>query len=92
MDYILAALYGLKSESYVSGTIPCANNTKYFSIDTMRTVTNWEIKKYNTIDGIEDVTFNTTATLSGYLPDAIYYCYIVPSTAYSVWIAHYKTF
>ena len=44
------------------------------------------------MEGSEDVIFNTTATLSGYLPDAIYYCYFVPSTAYRVWTAHYQTF
>jgi hypothetical protein len=38
------------------------------------------------------VFFNSTATLSGYLPDAIYYCYFVPGTAFSTWTKHYKTF
>jgi hypothetical protein len=38
------------------------------------------------------VTFSTTATLSGYLPDAIYFCYFVPGTAKHRWRDHYETF
>jgi hypothetical protein len=58
----------------------------------MHTYTNYQIKSTDTQEGVEDVFFNTTATASGYLPDAIYYCYFVPSTAYKNWQAHYKTF
>ena len=38
------------------------------------------------------MTFNTTATLSGNLPDAIYFCWFLPATADSRWQAHYQTF
>ena len=89
MDYILSALKGLKSDHYIPGSFPCANNSKYFIIDTERTVTNFKIKSTDTMLGKEDVIFNTTATCSGYLPDVIYYCYFVPSTGKKAWINHY---
>ena len=92
MDYVLSALDGANSNYYVPGSYPCANNTKYFWIDTLHTITNYRIKNSNTQSGKEDMFFNTTSTLSGYLPDAIYYCYFVPSTAYNTWTAHYKIF
>lgn len=94
MDYFLAALDGANGEYYVPGSFPCANNTKYFEIDVTRTSTNFRMKPdaVNTLEGTEDVLFNATATFSGHLPDAIYYCYFVPGTAYRVWTAHYKTF
>jgi hypothetical protein len=40
----------------------------------------------------ETVFFNMTATISGYLPDAIYYCYFIPNTSLSTWTAHYEEF
>lgn len=94
MDYVMSALDGANGEYYVPGTFPCANNTKYFEIDATRTTTNFQYKPqaFDTLQGSEDVVFNTTATLSGYLPDAIYYCYFVPGTAYRLWTAHYQTF
>jgi hypothetical protein len=33
MDYVLAALTGLKSDKYVPHSYACGNNTKYFIID-----------------------------------------------------------
>ena len=36
--------------------------------------------------------FNFSSTLSGYLPDTIYYCYFVPGTASRTWNNHYKHF
>ena len=92
MDYVVSALTGLNSDYFVPGSFPCGNNTRYFSIDAARTVTNFEISPTDSLDGQEDVVFNTTATLSGYLPDAIYYCYFVPETASSNWAEHYQTF
>lgn len=74
------------------GSYACGNNTKYFHIDVQHTVTKWETTSRATYDGKIDVTFNTTATLSGYLPDAIYYCYFVPEDTKEMWTEHYKTF
>ena len=44
MDYVLAAIDGGKAETYFPGSLPCANNTKYFWIDTLRTYTNFKLK------------------------------------------------
>ncbi len=83
MDYMMSAIDGANAEFYVPGIYPCGNNSKYFEIDATRTKTNFQMKPnaIKTQEGTEDVLFNATATLSGYLPDAIYYCYFVPGTA-----------
>jgi hypothetical protein len=92
MDYVMSALDGFNGDYYVPGSFNCTNNARYFQIDVMRTITNFQDTPTTSLEGIEDVTFNTTATISGYLPDAIYYCYFVPKTAKKVWTQHYKTF
>jgi hypothetical protein len=78
LDYVLSALDGMRSDKYVNNCVPCANNSKYFIID----VNSFEYTKANTDTstsaGKETVFFNFTATISGYLPDAIYYCFFVP--------------
>lgn len=38
------------------------------------------------------MTFNTTATVSGYLPDSIYYCWFLPAQAGVLWQEHYESF
>ena len=81
MDYVLSAVSGFNAERYIPGVFPCANNTRYFQSDTIGTIDNFKTTSTSTLAGVEDVTFNTIATLSGYLPDAIYYCYFVPGTA-----------
>jgi hypothetical protein len=58
----------------------------------MHCITNWRTTELDDLDSYEDVIFNTTATASGYLPDAIYYCFFVPETTYDVWTEHYETF
>ena len=90
----MSAIEGANADYYVPGAYPCGNNTKYFEIDATRTRTNYKLKPNyaDSLEGREDVFFNSTATLSGYLPDALYYCYFVPGTAYSTWTKHYKTF
>lgn len=85
MDYVMAAVNGFNAEYYVPGSFNCSNFTKYFEIDAARTATNFRIKDQRTMLGVEDVVFNTSATLSNHLPDVIYYCYFVPGTAYKVW-------
>ena len=94
MDYVMSAILGSNAEFYVSGSLPCGNNTKYLEIDAIRTHTNFKLKPdYKmTKEGQEDMFFNVTATLSGYLPDVIYYCYFIPGKASSVWNNHYKHF
>ena len=94
MDYVMSALDGFNGEYYVPGSFACANNTRYFERDATHMITNYQLRPdaFNTLDGGENVVFNTTGTLSGYLPDAIYYCYFLPSTAYRLWTAHYQTF
>jgi hypothetical protein len=92
MDYVIAALNGFNGDYYVPGSFNCTNNTRWFQVDAMRTITNYRTTPTNSLEGVEDVTFNTTATLSGYLPDAIYYCWFVPGTAYKAWTNHYKGF
>jgi hypothetical protein len=92
MDYVMSALDGFNGDYYVPGSFNCSNNTRYFQIDALRTITNYENSDTTTLEGVEDVTFNTTSTISGYLPDAIYFCYFVPKTAKRVWTEHYKTF
>jgi len=94
MDYVMSALDGFNGEYYVPGSFSCANNTKYFERDATHMITNYQMRPnaFDTLDGGENVVFNTTGTISGYLPDAIYYCYFLPSTAYRLWTAHYQTF
>ena len=94
MDYVMSALDGFNSEQYVPGAFNCANFTRYFERDATHTATNYRLKPnaFDTLEGGEDVVFNTTGTLSGHLPDAIYYCYFLPSTAYTLWTKHYQTF
>ena len=82
MDYVLSALDGLKSAQFVPGSVDCANNTKYFLLDAMHTQTNYRLKAPAANGDVrEDLIFNTTNTISGYLPDTIYYCYFIPHTA-----------
>ena len=82
----MSAMDGFNSEFYVPGSYNCSVNTRLFQIDALRTQTNFNIVlPATTIDMYEDVTFNTTATMSANFPDAIYYCYFVPGTAYSAW-------
>ena len=90
----MSALDGFNGDYYVPGAFNCANNTRYFEQDATHSITNYQMKPqaFDTQEGSEDVTFNITATLSGYLPDAIYYCYFLPSTSQRVWTEHYKTF
>lgn len=92
MDYILAALDGSKSNEYVSNSYDCGLNGRYFAIDVRRTITNSLTEDTSSLSGVEDVVFNATATMSGYLPDTIYYCYFVPRRTYVAWNKHYKQF
>jgi hypothetical protein len=79
MDYVMAALVGLRSDDYVPNTMTCANDTKYFTIDYERFMTKWEESlEPLTLSEWEDLVFNASGALSGYLPDAIYYCYFLP--------------
>lgn len=92
MDYVMSALDGFNGDYYVPGSYNCTNNTRYFQIDVLRTYTKYTSASLLDVDDYEDVVFNTTSSISGYLPDAIYYCFFVPKTAKQVWTAHYKTF
>jgi hypothetical protein len=78
LDYVLSAINGMRADKYVPYCTKCVNNTKYFEIDAQRfEITYWTTDK-STAEGFEKVFFNFTATISGYLPDAIYYCYFIP--------------
>ena len=94
MDYVISALAGFNSEAYLPGSFACVNNTKYFEIDTTHTLTNYRANPnaFSALETGENVVFNTTGTLSGYLPDAIYYCYFLPSKAVRTWTSHYQSF
>lgn len=92
MDYVMSALNGFNGEYYVPGTFNCVNNTRYFQLDLIKTESTFATTNTGTLEGIETDVFSATATASGYLPDAIYYCYFVPGTAFKVWDTHYKTF
>ena len=81
LDYVLSALKGMRSDKYVPHCIACVNNSKYFQIDVLRFETTYTNTDMSTTLGQETVFFNFTATLSGYLPDAIYFCYFIPQNA-----------
>lgn len=90
LDYVLSALNGLNSDRYVPNTKTCVNNTKYFQIDYMSFKNMYEDRERPmTVKEKETLLFNATAALSGYLPDAIYYCYFLPQVSYDTWTKHY---
>lgn len=82
----------MRSDKYVPNSYACFNNSKYFQIDTILFERTYETTDMSTLDGKETVVFNGTATISGYLPDAIYYCYFLPQTASQNWALHYESF
>jgi len=78
LDYVLAALDGLNSDKYVPNSKSCVLNAKGFQIDVMRFETKYEATTARDRDAYEDIVFNATAAMSGYLPDTIYFCYFMP--------------
>ena len=78
LDFVLSAINGLRADKYVPYCTKCVNNTKYFEIDVFTFRIIYATTDKSTATGIEKVFFNFTATISGYLPDAIYYCYFIP--------------
>ncbi len=93
LDYVLAALKGMRADDYVANSISCVNDTKNFQIDAERWNTKWETRQEPlSPKELEDIIFNGTAALSGYLPDSIYYCYFIPQTSRENWQSHYETF
>ncbi len=90
MDYVLAALDGANSNNYVNGSYDCGLNGRGFAVDVRRTITSYLTTDMSTQTGKETVFFNTTATISGYLPGTIYFCYFVPGRAYKTWNEHFK--
>eukprot|EP00347_Sterkiella_histriomuscorum_P009733 403340092 len=92
LDYVLAALNGLQSEKYVPNSKACVNNTKYFQIDTQTFMLRYNNQPDDSLETKEGLVFNATATVSGYLPNAIYFCYFIPQTSLKRWTAHYEEF
>ena len=91
-DYVLYALYGMRSDFYVSNCTTCANDTKYFELDARHFRATWRTVSRATTTGRRFVFFNMTATISGYLPDAIYYCFFIPQKSKVAWAKHYLPF
>lgn len=92
MDYVIAALKGLQAIKYVPNAMKCASNAKYSIIDIELLKYRYENLPDDSYDTKEQMFFNLTATLSGYFPDAIYYCYFIPETSSIGWRRHYNQF
>lgn len=58
----------------------------------MRFETKYEATTARDRDAYEDIVFNATAAMSGYLPDTIYFCYFMPQVSMRTWTNHYKEF
>ncbi|CDW83524.1 UNKNOWN [Stylonychia lemnae] len=92
LDYVIAALNGLNSDKFVPNSKACAKNARNFTIDAERFKTKYESTTNRDREAYEQIVFNATAAVSGYLPDAIYYCYFIPDVSFQNWKLHYQEF
>jgi len=93
LDYVIAALIGLRADDYVPNTLDCAYNANNFTINVQQWETIWNQRSQPmNLDEWETIVFNGTGALSGYLPDAIYYCYFLPEKSSMAWQLHYESF
>ena len=78
MDYVISFFDGMRAEEFVPGS----DNCTYFTRNTQYDFIWMSNYLRDTADDeqvlVESQFFNVTGTLADDLPDAIYYCYLLP--------------
>lgn len=86
MDYVISAFEGFNLDYYVPGSNRCVFLSKDTELDVLHMESELKMQNAST----EDKVFNVTGTISKNFPDAVYYCYDIPTQAFDTWKHHYE--